>query len=757
MEMKVHTSSQGSKLEESSALSSPLKRKFDIDDESISSSRTADRETVLPAPKRPRKSQKPIIEDSALPVQSEQSAGAIQQQRIARAKALDSAYSHAYHLIYNKETKNAFDPLEACTPAEESALEDSYIGGSLWTAGDKESFFDAITRYGSDLDRIATAVGKTSAEVSLYVNLLEQGAAVQRGFRLGMDEVDIDAALEMTLDIQDLFESVADGLAWEQFKHEIEQEIKRHGDDWLITDDGSEETLVEAICSADEETLVEAISSADPTNAIATGHSSSQQTKRNMAETCTYETTSEKQISSDTDRQTKSLLGNSSVTKDNLVPPTTSTRVSRTKQSITQSAEMANSAVVEPDYTENAAAINASIDPNLIDPALLHPMDRANTDPNMLKLSVLTVAENDTKQSHKRSPLAAPAHVVDPSPLTRLHAVEQRRLVDVPDVAMDVDSRAYKVQSPALSESTNSGRGIKISATSAAEPEVAFHVPQEKASEDLFDFAKLSDSDSAAPLLKANTLLRLSKYIFMNSRNTDWRWSSHLNTFPIPRTIKNVSTNLTSYPLDGPAIFRSAYDDLSIIAEHVTRRILATAQYQAQSRMRADDDTKDFAPEFVTIIKEDVHTACKILGLNVNTFDYWARLPNRHDVIWEYVIENDEAITEDEEDQTTIELPSDVASACLKTAGMEKFNLLDQGRLEEIIDEGIDKDAPASIDANIGGIDSEVEDSDYMNSDVGSDIYDEDAELEDFDLRQSREEEQILLQLLGQSMTDIHS
>lgn len=76
--------------------------------------------------------------------------------------------------IHRRETHSLIDPLSV--PKSKSyPLYDSQILNTLWTGDEKEKFFTALARCGKgNLTEISRRVGKSLAEVTAYVGLLDE-------------------------------------------------------------------------------------------------------------------------------------------------------------------------------------------------------------------------------------------------------------------------------------------------------------------------------------------------------------------------------------------------------------------------------------------------------------------------------------------------------------------------------------------------------------------------------------------------------
>lgn len=116
---------------------------------------------------------------------------------------------------------------------------------------------------------------------------------------------------------------------------------------------------------------------------------------------------------------------------------------------------------------------------------------------------------------------------------------------------------------------------------------------------------------SAARLLRPANFLKLSKSLFMNSAiNPDSNWQTHLD----PDGDQN-----------GPAIYRTAFDDFHNLAVSLTRRLVQASIFQALSRLRSASDSR-LVP---ACNGTDVAAAIDIVGSKVNHDKYWATVARR--------------------------------------------------------------------------------------------------------------------------------
>jgi hypothetical protein len=160
---------------------------------------------------------------------------AVRGRSQAHAHRLDEAYNDNYRITLNEQIRDAMFKVDHRTLSKNSAFDDSYVGGTLWRAAEKEKFFVALARHGRNFSHIASAVDKTMLEVSLYADILAHGLEEQRKYQFEFDIQDVEGAADMPVESFEDIETAADGLAWKQFRHDIAREVKRYGDRWLIT------------------------------------------------------------------------------------------------------------------------------------------------------------------------------------------------------------------------------------------------------------------------------------------------------------------------------------------------------------------------------------------------------------------------------------------------------------------------------------------------------------------------------------------
>ncbi|TKA76344.1 hypothetical protein B0A55_03742 [Friedmanniomyces simplex] len=122
----------------------------------------------------------------------------------------------------------------------------------------------------------------------------------------------------------------------------------------------------------------------------------------------------------------------------------------------------------------------------------------------------------------------------------------------------------------------------------------------------------------SAELLRPEAFLLLSRNLFMNARpesGNNWR------------DLVNESDGLSS-----PAIFRTAFDDFYNLTVSFTRRLFQTTLFQAASRLRASDTSRNNWQPTAEVKEVDVRTAAELLSLRADWRGYWAGVSRRRGV-----------------------------------------------------------------------------------------------------------------------------
>jgi len=129
-----------------------------------------------------------------------------------------------------------------------------------------------------------------------------------------------------------------------------------------------------------------------------------------------------------------------------------------------------------------------------------------------------------------------------------------------------------------------------------------------------------SDESETSPptsleLLKASTLLQLSRTLFMNSTDPSSNW----------HTLAEAETNPASALALQPSIRRTALDDFHNLVVSLTRRLMQVSIFQALSRLRASSDPR-VQPN---VHGFDVVAARETIGLRAGGPEYWVRAVER--------------------------------------------------------------------------------------------------------------------------------
>lgn len=128
----------------------------------------------------------------------------------------------------------------------------------------------------------------------------------------------------------------------------------------------------------------------------------------------------------------------------------------------------------------------------------------------------------------------------------------------------------------------------------------------------------LLDAEAAGTVLRPSALLMLSRSLYMNS-NAD----AELNW----QTLQSVCEDV-----DQPAIFKSALQDFYNLTVNITRRLVQAALFQAMTRLRAADSSRnDWTP--VPVVREvDARSAADFLNMP-NWKSYWVTAARRNNVL----------------------------------------------------------------------------------------------------------------------------
>lgn len=254
-----------------------------------------------------------------------------------------------------------------------------------------------------------------------------------------------------------------------------------------------------------------------------------------------------------------------------------------------------------------------------------------------------------------------------------------------------------------------------------------------------------------AYLLKAETMLNLSKTIFMNrSPNIPSPWPHY----------SEYSSELAAEP----SMYRTAFKDFHTLIVSITRRLVQTAIIQATSRLRSRPTTTRKTQE---VKKRDVITAIDVLGLQRNAIDRWKGVARRcglqvyvgagsqkRHLTWSQVERRMNSLVspydEHNSDEDTTE-PEDFRARATRSGTplpMQDFGLSDSGDGSAFSHE---QDGPdTDMDEQFGTINISGQLRSGYSSGAGDDMHlDHTQTLEEVDQEASRREECVLLDMLG--------
>lgn len=157
-------------------------------------------------------------------------------------KQTRGSFNRDYLDLLNEDIKHAasqYVPPNYVKIDGRSLLPPSQVGMTVWTAAEKEQFFEALGRLGRDntegiAQRIRT---KSGMEVRQYMKLLQDALAHRQRQNLldPLEMAHIPAALELSHDCCQALEAVADNIALKQDKFENRAEKRQRGPEWLVT------------------------------------------------------------------------------------------------------------------------------------------------------------------------------------------------------------------------------------------------------------------------------------------------------------------------------------------------------------------------------------------------------------------------------------------------------------------------------------------------------------------------------------------
>ncbi|ROW14019.1 hypothetical protein VPNG_04172 [Cytospora leucostoma] len=150
--------------------------------------------------------------------------------------------NRAYLDLLNEDIEHAaaqYVPWDQDPHRQRTGMPASQIGMTAWTPLEKERFFEALGRLGRDdavgiARRIRT---KGEMEVRQYMKLLQDAIALRRQQNEldPLELADFPAAIELSHECCQALEEAADGIALRQEHSEQTIEWKKHGEDWLVT------------------------------------------------------------------------------------------------------------------------------------------------------------------------------------------------------------------------------------------------------------------------------------------------------------------------------------------------------------------------------------------------------------------------------------------------------------------------------------------------------------------------------------------
>lgn len=157
-------------------------------------------------------------------------------------KKAKGSFNRKYLDLLNKDIEHAasqYIPHFHDPPGER--MRESQVGMTVWTALEKEHFFEALGRLGRDnTAAIARRVRtKDEMEIRQYLKLLQDGLAhlqQQRNFS-PLRLADFPAAVELSHECCLALEDAADTIAMRQNQSENVAEERKHGSNWLVSQD----------------------------------------------------------------------------------------------------------------------------------------------------------------------------------------------------------------------------------------------------------------------------------------------------------------------------------------------------------------------------------------------------------------------------------------------------------------------------------------------------------------------------------------
>ena len=147
-------------------------------------------------------------------------------------------YLKSYHILFEETAEDASSKSDPIPKADE--WPNATFGLTLWTAEEKDRFFNALDKRGrGDMKGIATVVGtKSEPEIQSLIMALEQSVReewLDRNRNAVFPEFgEYPAAQEVSLECEEALEDKAIALARLEFDREAELEKKSYGDFWLL-------------------------------------------------------------------------------------------------------------------------------------------------------------------------------------------------------------------------------------------------------------------------------------------------------------------------------------------------------------------------------------------------------------------------------------------------------------------------------------------------------------------------------------------
>ena len=555
-------------------------------------------------------------------------------QAQANARRHDEAYSNAFRNLLNESIHELAHPFYSYYTTEESELDDSYIGRTLWKAADKEIFFEATARFGHDIKRIAAEVGKSVLEVSAYIDLLEQGMKEQKHYLdPEIDAAELAIAMEFPSTSEEILEAAADGLAWEQFKLDMEKEMKHYGQKWLIAEDDDDDDFEVKAAALYYDDL-------EPESEVRDEEASESESSKSD-----YEDPDEYRSSSDDDGELREAR--------------------QQRAQISQETPKTTDCEGHESQVLDVEKYRDSLTPACFpcwklkrDCTMEYPMCQncKGAKRRRLKTEACTY---DPKLPTRQGKVANEATAVDGLANSGMEDGGHQEQIAVPDLAPV--ERMHEPNVAANGEGTGvAGGEVLIPGSSVPEEQTEDNTgstgPVNTFASSLVPDTQHTAATPAPPapipapghqqpaprkrLLRTRALLHLSKHLFLNSSSPSSSYQTYTHHFPIPRTISGQPTGVESQ-LNSPALFRGAYDLLTEIVRDLTRRMVKCIIGITCSRMRREDNTRHPAKPFPIVEEGDVFLAREVLGIKGSVHEYWAGFLGRHDVGWGFEVRDE--------------------------------------------------------------------------------------------------------------------